>query len=62
MRIRFSVHTGVHHARVVHSSGSELLDRESLALVERAQPLPPPAAELAGAEIAIVVPIRYNIR
>jgi protein TonB len=46
----------------VHSSGSELLDRESLALVERAQPLPRPPAELTGAEIAIVVPIRYNIR
>ena len=53
---------GVHHARIVHSSGSELLDRETLALVERAQPLPPPPPELAGAEIAIVVPIRYNIR
>jgi protein TonB len=53
---------GVHHARIVHSSGSELLDRETLAVVERAQPLPPPPPELAGAEIAIVVPIRYSIR
>ena len=26
------------------------------------QPLPPPPPELAGAEIAVVVPIRYNIR
>ena len=63
-QLAFSIdrHGGVHHARIVHSSGSELLDRETLALVERAQPLPPPPPELAGAEIAIVVPIRYNIR
>ena len=63
-QLAFSIdrHGGVHHARIAHSSGSELLDRETLALVERAQPLPPPPPELAGAEIAIVVPIRYNIR
>jgi protein TonB len=53
---------GVHNARIVHSSGSELLDSETLALIARAQPLPAPPAELAGTEIAIVVPIRYNIR
>jgi len=55
-------HGGVHHARIVHSSGSELLDSETLALVAHAQPLPPPPPELADAEITIVVPIRYNIR
>jgi TonB family protein len=55
-------HGGVLHARVLHSSGSRLLDQPTLALVERAQPLPPPQSELACAEIAIVVPIRYNIR
>jgi len=53
---------GVHHARIVRSSGSSLLDEATLALLERAQPLPPPPPEIAGAEIAIVVPIRYNIR
>jgi len=53
---------GVHHARIVRSSGSSLLDEATLALLERAQPLPPPPPEFAGAEIAIVVPIRYNIR
>jgi hypothetical protein len=30
--------------------------------VARPQPLPPPPPELAGEKIAIVVPIRYNIR
>ena len=63
-QLAFSIdrHGGVHNARIAHSSGSELLDRETLALLQRAQPLPPPPPELAGAEIAIVVPIRYNIR
>jgi periplasmic protein TonB len=52
----------VHHARILHSSGYDLLDRATLSLIERAQPLPPPPPELRGAQIAIVVPIRYNIR
>ena len=53
---------GVHRARIAHSSGSSLLDRETLLLLERAQPLPPPPAEIPGAQIAVVVPIRYNFR
>jgi protein TonB len=52
---------GVHHARVLRSSGSSLLDEATLALLERAAPLPPPPAELRGTQIAIVVPIRYSI-
>jgi protein TonB len=53
---------GVHHPRIVRSSGSSLLDEATLALVERAAPLPPPPPEITGAQIAIVVPIRYNMR
>jgi protein TonB len=53
---------GVHHARIVRGSGSSLLDSETLAMLERAAPLPPPPADVGGAEIAIVIPIRYNIR
>ncbi len=52
----------VHRAHIVRSSGSDLLDRATLALIERAQPLPPPPPQLRGAQIAITVPIRYNIR
>jgi protein TonB len=64
VRLAFSVdrNGGVHLARILHSSGSHLLDHEALSLVARAAPLPPPPAELPGAQIAIVVPIRYNIR
>jgi periplasmic protein TonB len=53
---------GVHNARVTRSSGSSILDHEALALVQRAQPLPPPPPEVPGAQIPIVVPIRYNAR
>ena len=53
---------GVHNARVTRSSGSSVLDHEALALVQRAQPLPPPPPEVQGAQIPIVVPIRYNAR
>ena len=62
--LAFSVdrHGGVHHAHILRSSGSSLLDSETMAMLERAAPLPPPPPELAGAEIAIVVPIRYNLR
>jgi periplasmic protein TonB len=63
-QIAFSVDRsgGVHHVRIVRSSGSRLLDAETLALPQRAAPLPPPPAEVAGAQIPIVVPIRYHDR
>jgi periplasmic protein TonB len=63
-QLAFSVdrHGGVHHARIVRSSGSSLLDHATMQLIERAQPLPPPPPEVQGTEIAIVVPIRYNLR
>jgi protein TonB len=63
-QIAFSVDRsgGVHHARILRSSGSSVLDAATLALVERAAPMPPPPPEISGAQIAIVVPIRYNIR
>ena len=52
---------GVHNARIIRSSGSAALDRETLALAIRAQPLPSPPAELSGAQIPISVPLRYNM-
>ncbi len=63
-QLAFSIDSsgGVHNARIVRSSGSSLLDRATLDLVQRAQPLPPPPPEMGNARIAIVVPIRYNMR
>jgi len=53
---------GVHRPHILRGSGSSLLDRETLALVERAAPMPPPPPEITGSQIPIVVPIRYNAR
>jgi protein TonB len=63
-QLTFSVdRTGaVHNPRITRSSGSAILDSETLALVQRASPLPPPPPEISGEKIAIVVPIRYNMR
>ncbi len=63
-QVAFSVDRsgGVHSARIVRSSGSHALDDATLALVARAQPLPPPPPEIRGGRIAIVVPISYNFR
>jgi protein TonB len=64
VRLAFSVDRsgGVHNARVVASSGSNVLDRETLAMIERASPLPPPPDEVRGNYIPVVVPIAYSIR
>ena len=63
-QLSFSVdrNGAVHHAQIVRSSGSNVLDRETVALAERASPMPPPPSEITGVQIPIVVPIRYNAR
>jgi len=53
---------GVHRAHIARSSGSAALDQETLSLLQRAQPLPAPPADMRGAQIAVTVPIRYSIR
>jgi periplasmic protein TonB len=61
-RLAFSIDGNGHllSSRVVASSGSVALDAETLALVQRAQPFPPPPPELAGSELT--VPLSFNIR
>lgn len=64
VRVAFSIdrNGGVHNARVLASSGSSVLDREALSLIQRSQPLPPPPPEVPGAQIPKVLPVQYNIR
>jgi protein TonB len=61
-RLAFSIDSQGHllKSRIVASSGSAALDAETLALVQRAQPFPPPPPELAGSELT--VPVSFNIR
>jgi protein TonB len=52
----------VHGAHIARSSGVPALDRETLELVQRAVPLPPPPPDMPGSQIPISVPIRYSIK
>ncbi len=47
-------------SRIVRSSGSAALDEETLALVKRAQPFPPPPAGMPDDQLSFVVPVRYG--
>jgi protein TonB len=49
-------------SRIARGSGSALLDEEAIALVQRAQPFPTPPKEIAGEQIRLTVPIRFNLR
>jgi protein TonB len=49
-------------SRVVKSSGSAVLDQEAVALLQRAQPFPPPPPQLPGARVDLTVPIRFNLK
>jgi protein TonB len=49
-------------SRIARSSGAAALDEEALALLRRAQPFPAPPAELAGPQVNLTVPIRFNLR
>ena len=52
---------GIHSVRLAKSSGSSALDREALALVQRAEPLPPPPPEIiSGAQISLSQRINYS--
>jgi protein TonB len=49
-------------SHIVRSSGSSVLDQETLEIVRRAQPFPPIPTELAGPHVDLTVPIRFNLR
>lgn len=52
----------VSDSHIQRSSGYQLLDEEVLALIRRAEPLPPPPPELAGDNIKLVVPVQFFLR
>ena len=48
--------------RLHKSSGHDSLDQETLDLLHRAQPLPPPPADLPGERIELLVPVQFHLR
>lgn len=52
------------NSRIVSSSGYSALDRETIALLKRAEPLPKPPAEILKGKtsISLVVPIEFNLK
>jgi periplasmic protein TonB len=52
----------VRESRILETSGSPELDRECLAMLARAQPLPKPPRQAQTSELSFIVPVRFNIR
>lgn len=46
---------------LVNSSGTDSLDKEAVALVYRAEPLPQPPASVAGVKLTLTVPISFSM-
>ena len=61
--VRFTIDRDgkVSGAALVTSSGYAALDEETLALLERASPVPPPPDAGAG-QMDLVVPVQYRLR
>ena len=49
-------------SHIVESSGSSLLDEETLDLLARAQPMPKPPGDVPDSALSFIVPVRFNIR
>lgn len=61
VRVRLDRSGRVIAKALVKSSGVDALDRESLALIERAQPLPAPPVGMA-APLELTVPVQFSLR
>jgi periplasmic protein TonB len=61
--LQFSMDRSGHvlSASLQQSSGYQALDQETLDLIQRAQPLPPPPPEVPQAQIDLVVPVQYQL-
>jgi TonB family protein len=50
------------NSRIVQSSGSPLLDEETLAMPMRAQPMPKPPSIASDSALSLAVPVRFDIK
>jgi protein TonB len=62
--VRFTMDRSGHilAASLVRSAGSSALDEEAVALLHRAEPLPPIPAELAANTITLTLPVTFSLR
>jgi protein TonB len=62
--LRFSIDRAGHvlSASLARSAGSAELDEETLALIHRADPLPPPPPSVPGNPVVLTVPIQFSLR
>jgi len=60
-RLAFSIDRrgNLRASRIIQSSGSSILDEETLALIKRAAPFPAPPDDLTDAQLSFIVPIRF---
>jgi protein TonB len=49
----------VRESRILETSGSPALDRECLAMLARAQPMPKPPSEAQASELSFVMPVNF---
>jgi protein TonB len=49
-------------SQIEKGSGHSLLDEEVASLIQRAQPLPAPPPEIAGAQITLTLPVQFFLR
>jgi TonB family protein len=61
MQLRVAATGRLLDAAVHQSSGHGVLDREALAMAARAERFPPPAGELEGLEVAVLVPVVFRL-
>ncbi|GLK69963.1 TonB family protein [Ancylobacter dichloromethanicus] len=63
-RVAFSINRSgrVLSARLVGSSGNASFDREAVAMVRRASPVPAPPPEVGGGTISFTVPVLFSVR
>jgi protein TonB len=62
--ISFAIDSGgrVVRSRLARSSGHDLLDREVLAMLDRAKPFPPIPAEVGRRSLSLSVPVAFSVR
>jgi protein TonB len=64
VQLRFTMDRQGHvlSAQIAKSSGYDSLDDETLALIHRAEPLPPPPIEVPGQTLSLTVPVQFFLK